>query len=111
MGFSSRFSERILNATKKVLTEKFDFLDKTDDTVYSDIPGFYDENTEIVDPQTEMIISSDEITIDIKISDLPVTPKQNDELTRLDTNITYIVKDTHPDGQGANSLIVFQKIV
>jgi len=109
MGFSSKFASMILIATTRVLSEKFTYHSSETSLDYP-LNAIYNETFETIDPETEMTISSDEIAIDIRLINLPITPRQGDEITRIDNSLIFIIKDVINDGQGGSSLIVFEKI-
>ena len=68
------------------------------------INGIFDEIFEQVDPDTEVVVSSNLLTLGIKLSDLPYPPEKNDRVKLRKT--IYRVVDSQEDGQGGSELIL-----
>ena len=68
------------------------------------IRGVFDDDFELVDPDTETVISSNASRLGIRLRDLPRLPKQRDEI--LIGGKLYEVRDSQEDGQGGTSLIL-----
>lgn len=68
------------------------------------VDGVWNNQTEIVDPNTEAVITTNQPRICIKISDLDEAPIKGDKLTRDGT--TYRVQDVQLDGHGGAELFL-----
>lgn len=64
--------------------------------------GIYDDIFEQVDPDTEQIVSSNLITLGLKLSDLKFPPEKRDRVELRGDK--FLVVDTMEDGQGAVEL-------
>lgn len=60
------------------------------------IVGIFDDQFELIDPDTEQVISSNQVTLGIKLDDLPEAPVKGDRVIVRDTR--YIVIDSREDG-------------
>ena len=70
------------------------------------INAVFDENAIDIDPDTEEFVSSNNPRIGIKLSDLPVTPLEND---RVDIGkLKFKVKEVREDGQGGAEIFLFK---
>lgn len=68
------------------------------------INAVFDESWELVDPETEAIISSNQPKIGIRLRDLHKVPDQDDHV--IIGSKRYLVKDSLEDGQGGASLVL-----
>lgn len=68
------------------------------------IDAVFDESWEIIDPDTEAVISSNQPKIGIRARDLHAPPKQDDKVVIGRRH--FLVKDSLEDGQGGISLIL-----
>lgn len=68
------------------------------------IRGIFDGPFQVVDPDIENSVSSNQFSLGIKLKDLPVTPKENDKV-RIDGK-DYLVIDPQEDGQGGSKLML-----
>lgn len=60
------------------------------------ITGIFDNHFEQVDPDTEQVIASNQVTYGIKLKDLPNPPCKGDKLIRCGK--TFLVIDSQEDG-------------
>ncbi len=60
------------------------------------ITGIFDNQFEQVDPDTEQVVASNQVTFGIKLKDLPLPPRKNDKLKIKDK--TFRVIDSQEDG-------------
>lgn len=70
--------------------------------VTRNINAIYDEIFEQVDPDTEIVVASNLLTLGIKLSDLPYPPEKNDKV-KLRGKV-FLVVDSMEDGQGGSEL-------
>lgn len=68
------------------------------------INAVFDESWELVDPETEAIISSNQPKIGIRLRDLVRKPEQDDKV--IIGSRHFLVKDSLEDGQGGADLIL-----
>ena len=68
------------------------------------IPGVFDRNFEIVDPDTEVVIASNIPRLGIKLKDLVCSPIKGDEV--LIQAELFRVDDSQEDGQGGATLVL-----
>lgn len=68
------------------------------------IVGIFNEIFEQVDPDTERVISTQNPTLGVKLSDLPSTPKKDDVLKIR--GVTYRIYDSQEDGEGMSQLFL-----
>lgn len=61
--------------------------------------GIFDEAYTYVDPETGQRVSTDKISILLKLEDLPQVPVSDDEFVRDGTS--YLVRNIEKDGKGA----------
>jgi len=80
---------------KVVYTFKRRRITKTIDAIFDDI-------FEKVDPDTEVVVTSNLITLGIKLSDLPHPPEKFDTIKLRD--VVFKVVDVMDDGQGGSEL-------
>ncbi|PIR25611.1 MAG: hypothetical protein COX62_04640 [Deltaproteobacteria bacterium CG_4_10_14_0_2_um_filter_43_8] len=73
-----------------------------------DIKAVFDLKFEHVDPDTEMVISSNAPRIGVKLSDLPASPRKGDQVEILASGAKYLVHDSQEDGQGGASLFLHE---
>ena len=68
------------------------------------INGIFDEVFEQVDPDTEVVVASNLLTLGIKLSTLPYPPEKFDRVKLR--KVIYKVVDSQEDGQGGSELIL-----
>jgi len=68
------------------------------------IEAIFDGPFEQVDPDTEVVVASNQFSLGIKINDLPFLPAKGDKVTIR--NVQYSVVDFNEDGQGGGELIL-----
>lgn len=66
------------------------------------INGIFDELFEQVDPDTEVVVASNLITLGIRLKDLPFAPEKLDKVKLRGK--TFFVVDSMEDGQGGSEL-------
>lgn len=69
-----------------------------------DIPAVFDENFQIVDPDTEEVVSSQQPGIGVKLANIPFVPTQDDRVSI--GRRTFKVTDVQEDGQGGASILM-----
>lgn len=69
-----------------------------------EICAVFDNEAQLVDPDSEQLVSSNEPAIGIRLRDLPNFPKYNDIVVA--EKETYRVIDIREDGQGGASLLL-----
>lgn len=69
------------------------------------IKGVFDLNFDVVDPESQAIVSSNQPRLGVRLSDLEQAPKVGDRVTRADLTV-WRVTDSQEDGQGGASLIM-----
>lgn len=73
-----------------------------------EIQGVFDDRAQQVDPDTEIVVSSNVFTFGIKLADLPAKPQKGDKI--VIKTITYIVIDSLEDGvPDASTVLVLHK--
>ena len=73
------------------------------------ILGVFGDGGQVVDPDTEQVISSNALTFGIKLDDLPFAPARGDKLTIK--GVSYKVVDALEDGvPGASAVLVLHKV-
>lgn len=70
------------------------------------INAVWDRSYEIVDADSETVVSSTNPHIGVELTDLLEAPKENDKVEFL--NDVYRVVDIEPDGQGAAQIVLFK---
>lgn len=66
--------------------------------------AIFDNEYQVVDPNTDTVVSSNVPRLGIKLADLPFKPIQGDQVTIGST--LYKVIDSQEDGQGGASLLL-----
>lgn len=74
-----------------------------------EIRGVFDDRAQEVDPDTEVVISSNIYTLGVKLNDLPNAPKKGDKV--IIKNIQYKVIDSKEDGvPDASVVLIMHKL-
>lgn len=68
------------------------------------IKGVYDNRYITVNPDTEEVVTSNVLTLGVKLCDLPFAPAQGDEV-RI-SQMRFRVTDSQEDGHGGSTLIL-----
>lgn len=103
----SRFKDKVSNllgTAINVFGESIEYRPKNGGSF--EIEGVLDQGFEQVDPDTETVVSTNLLKLGIRLKDLPVTPKQGDQVISLEDGKKFAVKDVQEDGQGGASLIL-----
>jgi hypothetical protein len=101
MGFSKKV-DRLLNASKRAFGEKVTFYPKAGGAI--EVTGIFSADFQIVDPETDQIISTNQPGLGVNLNDFETDPKQNDEVEIRGTK--YRVTDKREDGQGGATLLL-----
>lgn len=94
----------ILDAAKSCFGEDVLYVPKVGTPL--NIRGIFDNQFEQIDPDTEIVISSNQPTLGIKLNDLPLPPAKGDKVFVRD--IEYRIVDSQEDGV-AGSLLFLHK--
>lgn len=70
------------------------------------IPGVFDQAYFATDPDTEEVVSGNTLMVGIKLSNIPVTPEENDKVSIL--NRKFEVVDVQEDGQGGATIFLHE---
>jgi hypothetical protein len=74
------------------------------------IRGPFDDRAQEVDPDTDIVISSNIFTFGLKLSDLSLPPEKGDKLRINEKN--YVVIDVQEDGvEGVSVVLFLHKVV
>lgn len=84
----------ILDACKACFGESVKYVPKVGAPF--DIRGIFDNQFEQVDPDTEIVVASNQPTLGIKLADLPLPPAKGDKVFVRD--LEYRVIDSQEDG-------------
>lgn len=100
-------TDKLLNTAMDVFGErnKVEYRPKTGGTFT--IRGIFDEAWEEVDPETEVMISSTQPNVGVKLNELSFKPVVGDQLTVL--NQDFDVVEVVEDGQGGATLVLHRK--
>ena len=71
------------------------------------IKGIFDNDVELVDPETEQLVSSNASMLGVNLNDLDFEMKIDDQIQIR--NLRYIVVEVREDGQGGASLILHKR--
>ena len=102
--FKDRLVQNLLKTTIRMIGEKIEYRYKRGGR--KEIYAVFDEDYEAVDPDTEKVISSNQPTIGINLTDLNGKPAVDDQVVRLEDGQKYRVTDTREDGQGGALLLL-----
>lgn len=69
------------------------------------IRGVFDDRVSEVDPDTEVVVSSNVFTLGIRLADLPEKPQKGDKV--IISEQTYRVIDSQEDGAPGVSVVLF----
>lgn len=89
--------------TNSFFGEKIQYLPQTGGTSFF-AQGIFDNQAEIVDPDTEEVIRTRIPNVGFREKDLGIEAEQGDKL--VVRNIQYIVTDVIPDGNGGVTLML-----
>lgn len=95
---------RLLNRAKQSLGEDMVYRYKDGGSV--SIKAIFNNQFEIVDPNTETMVTSNDPHIGVVLSDLSKKPREGDEVDFLD--VVYQVVDVQEDGQGAAQIFLYK---
>ena len=104
-----RFSNLILRTTTRV----FNVDDKNFVTYIPrkgsrfKIQAIFDGPFEQVDPDTEVLVASNQYTLGVKLADLPFPPCKGDRVSVR--SVSYLVVDSQEDGQGGSEMILHRQ--
>lgn len=102
--YFSNLAAQTQNAAKVTFGEDVIYTPTEGDAV--NVIGVFSKVYEIVDPDTENLVSSDQPTLGIKNSDFPKVVEKG-ELFTIREN-TYRVKDSQADGEGWTQLFLYE---
>ena len=71
------------------------------------IVGIFENQYEQVDPDTERVVAANQLTLGVKLSDLPYAPQKGDKV--IVRNVTYRVIDSQEDGI-AGAILFLHKV-
>lgn len=94
----------MLGTLKRSLGETMTYKHKGGGSV--NITAVWNREHQTVDPDTEVIVSSNNPHIGVQLSDLLKPPKDDDQV--VFQGDTYRVVDVEEDGQGAAQIVLFK---
>lgn len=68
------------------------------------LKGVFDQNYQAIDPDTEQVISANQMVLGLNLNDLSFEPKNGDLVRIQDSQFRVI--DSREDGQGGTSLML-----
>ena len=71
------------------------------------IQAIFDGPFEQVDPDTEVLVASNQYTLGVKLADLPFPPCKGDRVSVR--SVSYLVVDSQEDGQGGSEMILHRQ--
>ena len=99
---SARWEAARSRAQRRAITyfgEDVVYTPVADPLLAKTVRAVFDNGYEAVEPETGVVITSNQPRFSVILPDLPAKPAQNDVITRADGTI-YKVSDPQPDGQG-----------
>ena len=73
-----------------------------------DIVAVYNDRHQQIDPDTERLVSSNQPTLGVKLSDLTAVPVKGDKVFITKRAKEYIVHDSQEDGEGWSELFLYE---
>lgn len=68
------------------------------------LQGIFDQNYQTIDPDTEQVISSNQLVLGLNLNDFDFEPQSNDHV--VIKGVQFRVIDSREDGQGGTSLML-----
>lgn len=97
-------AEKLLDVAKRNLGEDILYRHASGGSV--SIKALWNNQYELIDPDTEALVSSNQPHVGVILKDLLEPPKQDDTLEFLEK--VYKIVDIQEDGQGAAQLFLFK---
>jgi hypothetical protein len=95
-------ADRILGAAQRIFGEEVTFYPKTGGVLK--VLGVFDNEYQVVDPETEQVISANQPGLGVNLNDFEADPKKEDEFEIRGTR--YRVTEKREDGQGGAVLLL-----
>lgn len=97
-----RTVDRILSSSLRVFGESIKFFPKSGGVL--NIRGIFDNDFQVLDPDTEQMISSNQPGLGVNLNDFEVDPRVEDQCEIR--GIKYRVTEVREDGQGGATLLL-----
>ncbi len=94
--------DRILVKATDAMGETVTFYPGTDEEI--EVPAIFDSEYQVLDPDTEQVLSANQPGLGVNLNDFETDPKQGDIVQVRETK--YRVTDTREDGQGGAVLLL-----